>query len=186
MNQKRIFLIGGLLYGGAALFFLAQNVLSVYGAATSGERIKKENAVAENSRAALRAFYTAPPVIPHEVESGGSRNCLDCHVYVTKLGEASADMQIPHPQFFNCLQCHAPSLPGGNQQADNVWEGLEEPIEGTRWSLASPPTIPHRIFLRGNCLSCHGPQNPDMRLKTPHPERASCLQCHAPDHNREF
>ena len=178
MNQRKIFLAGVLLYGGASFFPFVQNALS------AEKIIEKGKTKDHDGRAALRAFYTAPPVIPHEVESRDSRDCLLCHSTTLKDGWEMA--QTPHPPFSNCLQCHAPSLPGGDLEVANAWKGLEEPQRDKRWAKTSPPTVPHRIFMRENCLVCHGPDNSNMRLKTPHPERASCLQCHALKYNREF
>ena len=178
MNQKKILLVGILFYWGVNLFSLIQNVLS-------DEKIIENGKTKDHDgRAALRAFYTAPPVIPHEVESRDSRDCLLCHSTTLKDGREVA--QTPHPPFSNCLQCHASNLPGGDLEVANTWKGLEEPHRDKRWSKTSPPTVPHRIFMRENCLVCHGPDNSNMRLKTPHPERTSCLQCHAPNYTREF
>ncbi len=168
----------------SVLFF--QNQLSANETNDLDKIIKNQSIQNEDKRAELRAFYTAPPVIPHKVESQDSRNCLTCHQNVTKLGDGRVAMQTPHPQFSNCLQCHVPSVPGGNKEVNNSWEGLEEPKRGDRWFVMSPPPMPHRIALRENCLSCHGPKNPNMKMRTPHPERTSCLQCHVPDYKKEF
>ncbi len=181
MNQRIVFIVWVLLYGGVNLFPFIQNALS---AEKAIEKEKTKDQDHQENRAMFRAFYTAPPVIPHEVESQDSRDCLLCHSTTLKDGRELA--QTPHPQFSNCLQCHAPSLIGGNSEVANSWKGLEEPQRDKRWSETSPPTVPHRIFMRENCLVCHGPDNLSMRLKTPHPERANCLQCHAPNYNREF
>lgn len=139
-----------------------------------------------NDRKNLRAFYTAPPVIPHEVESRDSKDCLRCHATVTDLGSGRIAMATPHPQFTNCQQCHVSKDLSGLLQVDNSWRGLEEPQYGERWSGVSPPMIPHRTFLRENCLSCHGAEHPNMRMRTPHPNRTSCTQCHVPNASREF
>lgn len=186
MNGKRIILISCFIYAGIAYFLFTQNKLFANEKNNVVEIIKNENIANKDSRSILRAFYTAPPVIPHKVESQDSRNCLTCHENVTKLGDGRVAMQTPHPQFSSCLQCHVPSIPGGNQEVDNDWRGLEEPKRGDRWFVMSPPPMPHRVALRENCLSCHGPKNPDMKMRTPHPERTSCLQCHVPDYKKEF
>lgn len=196
MSQKKIFYWGCFLYGLLTFFLFVQNVLL---ANEKKEKdvvdiiIEEEKIVDEDQRATLRAFYSAPPVIPHEVESQDAKNCLRCHLNVTKLDDGRVAMQTPHPQFSSCLQCHAPSLsadqaglPGKGKKVESSWKGLTEPKRGDRWFTVSPPTIPHRIFLRENCLSCHGPQNPNTRLRTTHPERTSCLQCHVPNRSNEF
>jgi nitrate reductase (cytochrome), electron transfer subunit len=186
MSQKRIFLIGVLTYGGITFCLFFQNASVARGKVAYEEIVEKEKIVDQDRRAALRAFYAAPPVIPHEVESQDSKDCLRCHLKVTKLDSGRVAMQTPHPQLTSCLQCHVHGLPGGHQDAANTWKGLEEPRRGDRWFWTSPPTVPHRIFMRENCLSCHGPDNPDMRLRTTHPERTQCLQCHVPDYRLDF
>lgn len=184
MTQKKIILTGVLIYGLITFFFFIQNVISANEKTIYEEIIEKEKIVDEDSRAILRAFYTAPPVIPHEVESQDSKDCLRCHLNVTKLDGGRVAQKTPHPQFSSCLQCHAPSLI--KEDVDSTWQGLKEPERGDRWFWVSPPTIPHRIYLRENCLSCHGPENPNMKLRTTHPERTSCLQCHVPNYEKEF
>jgi nitrate reductase (cytochrome), electron transfer subunit len=39
--------------------------------------------------------------------------------------------------------------------------------------------VPHPIFMRENCLSCHGAAGPEP-IRTTHPWQTNCLQCHAP------
>lgn len=178
MRHQRIILLIIFIYGGVTWVLFCRNI------AFSEEPVIasiafEEKIVDEDPRAMLRAFYTAPPVIPHELDSQDSADCLLCH-------DGSMAPGIPHPQFSSCLQCHAPSQPGGNSEAGSTWRGLAEPKRGDRWFTVSPPTIPHRTFLRENCLSCHDPENPDTRLRTPHPERTSCLQCHVPNDQNEF
>lgn len=148
--------------------------------------MREEQIDDQDARATLRAFYTAPPVIPHEIVAKNAAECLDCHRQVTRLEDGRVAMATPHPQFSNCMQCHVPGVSGGFDERQSDWEGLEEPERGDRWFALSPPTVPHRIKLRENCLSCHGPQNPDMRLRTTHPQRTSCLQCHVPNVMAEF
>lgn len=186
MNQKRIILICLLLYIGATLLLFMRNVLFASERISIEKIIEKENIVTADQRSTLRAFYSSPPVIPHEVEDDRNANdCLRCHMDVTKLEDGRVAMQTPHPQFSNCMQCHVPSL-ASKDDVSTLWEGLEEPKRGDRWFTTSPPTVPHRIYLRENCLSCHGPENPDTRLRTTHPERTSCLQCHVPNYENEF
>jgi cytochrome c-type protein NapB len=185
MTRRNITMANVLVYVATTFFFLIQNGLSSEEKTVYEKVIEKENIVAEDQRSTLRAFYTAPPVIPHEVKSQDSKDCLRCHQGVTKLDDGRVSPATPHPQFSRCLQCHAPGVPGG-KDVGNAWHGLKEPKRGDRWVTLSPPTIPHRIFLRENCLSCHGPDNPDMRLRSSHPERTSCLQCHVPNYEKEF
>lgn len=187
MNHRKYFSIGLIFYVVVSLLLFIYNILLAKEERHAFQAIiGKEKIDNEDSRATLRAFYTAPPVIPHEVESRDSKDCLRCHLMVTKLDDGRVAMQTPHPKFSNCLQCHVPSLPGGPHDVSSDWKGLEEPKRGDRWFYVSPPTIPHRLFLRENCLSCHGSDNPDMRLRTTHPERTQCLQCHVPDYRKQF
>lgn len=139
-------------------------------------------------RSDLRSFYTAPPVIPHEVEDDrGSESCAACHAEVMDLGDR-VTVQTPHPEFTNCQQCHVPAARPGRKapKVENTWKGLEEPREGVRTNPEAPPTIPHRLFLREKCLTCHGPENPNKAMRTQHPERTSCQQCHIADERRQF
>lgn len=186
MNNKRVIFVIVFLCAPVTLLFFCRKGLSAHEGSTLQRIESREKIVDEDRRAVLRAFYTAPPVFPHGIESRDSKDCLRCHLRVTKVDDTRVAMKTPHPQFSNCLQCHVTSLPGGSQEIGGSWEGLKEPKRGDRWFTISPPVIPHRIALRENCLSCHGPENPDTRLRTPHPQRTSCLQCHVPDHQNEF
>ncbi len=138
-----------------------------------------------SKREDLRAFYTAPPVIPHEVtDNRGNKECLYCHNEVLKI-ENRFSVKTPHPQFTNCQQCHVQRLKPETPVA-STWQGLKEPKQGTRAHEVAPPTIPHRIFLRENCNTCHGAKNPNKVMRGPHPERSNCMQCHVKGPRREF
>jgi len=145
--------------------------------------VKKEK---NDYRQALRAFYTAPPVIPHEVTAQrGQKECLFCHKKVLHVGGRTS-VQTSHPEFFNCQQCHVQGIIKEEGFSATTWKGQEEPKKGTRAHETAPPTIPHRLFLRKNCNSCHGPKNPDKNLRGPHPERTNCLQCHVQEKEKQF
>jgi len=146
------------------------------------------NAGTSDVRVERRAFYTAPPVVPHALAPGDEGSCLGCHQDVVTMGDRVSP-KTPHPELSSCVQCHAYGrawLGGGNTEVNNSWEGLEEPRQGTRQHAQAPPTIPHRLFMRENCNSCHAKDNPNPRLRGPHPERSSCLQCHALEKARLF
>lgn len=140
-------------------------------------------------REGLRAFYTAPPSVPHVVTGMGSSECATCHGDVRRLGQR-VTVESPHPGLHNCSQCHVgvQSLNEGLQvvAVDNEWRGLESPGEGSRAHDWAPPVVPHRFFFRENCNSCHGSDNPRVAMRGPHPERSSCVQCHAFDMGGEF
>ncbi|NNE43988.1 MAG: diheme cytochrome c precursor [Gemmatimonadetes bacterium] len=127
-----------------------------------------------------RAFNGAPPVIPHEADPVGSDACLSCHESSVRLADESAG-GLPHPYYTNCQQCHVAESPLLEPVvlAASSFEGLAAPDGGDRAWEGAPPTIPHSTWMRGNCLSCHGP-NGQVGIRTSHPERVNCLQCHAP------
>ena len=129
-----------------------------------------------------RAYYGAPPYIPHEVteeRNMGGNSCLKCH----ENGGYAAKFKMytpvtPHPEMVNCRQCHVP------QQTKTAFKGTnfpknKAPKAGENNALiGSPPIIPHQIQMRENCLSCHaGPAAP-KEIRVTHPERVNCRQCH--------
>ena len=186
MSRRKLFYWGCFLCAGITVFLCVRSVSLADATEDVSKAIASEETEEKDGRAMLRAFYTAPPVIPHDVESQDSEDCLLCHQQATRLDDGQAALQIPHPLFSSCLQCHVPGAPGKREKVESSWEGLEEPKRGDRWFTVSPPTVPHRIFMRENCLSCHGSQNSNTRLRTPHPQRTRCLQCHAPNRSIEF
>ena len=158
-----------------ALALTAFAAVAITGAASRQARIELLK-----TRAELRAFDGAPPVIPHEVDPLSANDCLDCH--------GASDVEMPtisHRKLANCTQCHVPQKPSGlsgspdlgKPLAENQFKGLAAPTGGERASPGAPPTIPHSTLMRSNCLACHGPAGAQT-LRTPHPERQSCRQCH--------
>ncbi|MCB0759914.1 MAG: cytochrome C [Flavobacteriales bacterium] len=131
---------------------------------------------------ANRAYYGAPPYIPHEVVdeiSIGADNCLKCHKnggWVPKF-EAYAPV-VPHPEKTSCRQCHVTNKSEGVFKV-NEFQGARAPQLSITALPGSPPAIPHALFMRENCLSCHaGPSTPS-EIRVSHPERVNCRQCHA-------
>ncbi len=130
-----------------------------------------------------RAYYGAPPSIPHPVSneiSMGENTCLKCHQNGGFVEKFNAYTPItPHPEMVNCRQCHV---------AQNTTAVFKEtrfvkndaPQIGANSALeGGPPVIPHSIHLRESCLSCHaGPAAP-KEIRVTHPERINCRQCHA-------
>lgn len=186
-----------------ALVFLAQ--LALAGGAPHGASSAKSEPAGPDprtspveERSVRRAFYTAPPVIPHDVvryerDMGA---CLRCHLKETRLGPRTS-MKTPHPELSNCMQCHmAASTPLAVlfpkyasktlPPVKNHFKGLVEPREGSQAHDVAPPTIPHRTFMRENCVACHNPKAPNEDLRMDHPERSSCLQCHVPGPGASF
>lgn len=135
------------------------------------------------ARSERRAFNGAPPVIPHAAHALDDRSCLACHGQDLRIGARTAKA-LPHPYLTNCTQCHVPGTPSifeglGGMLAENGWQGIAAPKSGPRATPGAPPSVPHTLQMRDNCLACHGPHGwPGMQ--TTHPERQSCLQCHAP------
>ena len=132
-------------------------------------------------RAARRAFDGAPPVTPH---GSLGASCDSCHarggLVVRELGVApasphgeTAGMALPR-----CEQCHV------HQETtavwiDNTFRGLPQELRsGNRMFPGAPPVMPHLIFLREDCLACHGGTVAREEIRTTHPERTRCLQCH--------
>lgn len=145
-------------------------------------------------RLRTRAFDGAPPVIPHFVEQQSAQSCLVCHGEGLLLGTRIAT-KISHPHYANCLGCHveytgglpivAPvktsEEPAPSPSLGNVFAGRLRAGPGTRAMPGAPPTIPHTLHLRGDCMSCHGLiARPGLR--TTHPWLQNCIQCHvSPD-----
>jgi len=129
-----------------------------------------------------RAYYGAPPVIPHPIASMntiGAQSCLKCHEkggYVSKF-KAFAPV-TPHPNLVSCVQCHVP-VNDDKLFAESNFTGMGKPELNQRAMMGSPPVIPHKIHMRETCLSCHSGPSAPSAIKTTHPERINCLQCHA-------
>ncbi len=134
-------------------------------------------------RAARRAYDGAPPTIPHPFAQASAAECLSCHEKGMQLRGFRAP-EISHAVYENCAQCHAGMVapleamgPPDAERIGNSFVGYPAPQAGERaWSVA-PPTIPHRTWMRENCISCHGP-NGSAAMRAGHPDRENCLQCH--------
>lgn len=143
-----------------------------------------------------RAYDGAPPVIPHAINYRDVESCTACHSQDSNI--LVAGQRVPamsHPYLTNCTQCHVPGSGLGFAQRSgtvglvvkNKFHGKKTPGKGSRAYPGAPPTMPHRVWMRQNCMSCHGPGMPNA-IVTSHPQRQNCLQCHAQDHrydNRE-
>lgn len=147
-------------------------------------------------RLRTRAFDTAPPAIPHPIDQRTAESCLACHGKgMTISGNVATKMS--HPMLTNCTQCHveqASSMPKGlvsNHKSqggiasetwppNNGFDGVKRAGPGTRLLPGLPPTIPHTLHMRDDCMSCHGTiARPGIR--TTHPWLQNCRQCHAAD-----
>lgn len=134
------------------------------------------------ARAERRAFDGAPPVVPHPIDQMTSTSCMACHATGAHVGRGVRATKMSHDYMPNCTQCHVEQLQmdlGSFTFAENTFEGLDAPLGGDRAWEGAPPTVPHPIFMRENCLSCHGATGPEP-IRTTHPWQTNCLQCHAP------
>lgn len=130
-------------------------------------------------RAERRAYAGAPPVVPHAIDQRDPAACLLCHAHGQRIGALIAP-RLSHPPYQNCQQCHVEARDPSPavDAALNAFIGATESGPGPRAFSLAPPVMPHRTFMREDCLSCHGPLG-EPALRTTHPERTNCQQCHA-------
>jgi cytochrome c-type protein NapB len=134
------------------------------------------------TRAKRRAFDGAPPVIPHQ---NFSMQCVQCHTLQgVSLPGVGFSPPTPHQKTpglsadSRCQQCHVFKR-SDTLFAKNSFVGLKQDLQpGKRLNSMAPPVIPHKVFMRENCVACHsGPAAREV-IRTPHPERERCQQCH--------
>ncbi|MCP5537683.1 MAG: hypothetical protein H7A51_15800 [Akkermansiaceae bacterium] len=139
-------------------------------------------------RQSRRAYDGAPPTIPHSINYRDVQSCSACHSQDANV--LIAGKRVPamsHPYMANCTQCHAPAsgmtfaVHSGTTGlvVENKFRGSKRYGNGQRAFPGAPPTLPHPVWMRQNCVSCHGPGMADA-ITTSHPQRQNCLQCHAP------
>ena len=139
-------------------------------------------------RAERRLYDGAPPTIPHEPQGVA---CSSCHndrgVAAEGLGFAPPS---PHEgttvatRTIRCGQCHVFST-SNDLFVASQFVGLPQNMRhGGRLNPISPPTIPHRILMRENCLACHSGPAVRQEIATTHPERTRCRQCHVEEARR--
>jgi nitrate reductase cytochrome c-type subunit len=182
-----------LAVAGLARFSAAENA----GAASAGPPAYNESrrfaqpireTTVGTGRLGDRAFLGAPPPMPHTFAGDrDGRYCFECHARVNRVEKRhSAIAPVPHAEFSQCQQCH---VSGVNKTLapfrDTSFVGLDLPGKGTRAHAYAPPTVPHKTFMRENCLSCHGPSG-KQRIASPHPWRSQCQQCHVPDAAKNY
>jgi len=134
------------------------------------------------TRAERRLYDGAPPVIGHE---DFQITCIECHdetgAEVPDVGYAPPmphEMTAGMSATSRCRQCHVFRLTD-ELFADSSFEGLRQDLRhGDRLHYKAPPTIPHKILMRENCLACHSGPAAREEIRTTHPERARCRQCH--------
>lgn len=114
----------------------------------------------------------APPSqIPHPI--GGNPDCQICH----GLNSRVRPMPNDHEGRTNdlCLACHQPTIPPQEQPAE----------------AGKPPSIPHELAGRAECLGCHAggaaaiPQIPSWHLEGNF-TNGQCTNCHQPSKRGEL
>lgn len=133
------------------------------------------------ARQETRAYWGAPPSIPHRVNDSRAPDCLVCHEKGANIAGKLAP-RMSHPRYDSCFQCHTLSQDprtAGSQgiSPENSFDGWKSPGHGSRAWQGAPPTMPHPTRMRETCISCHGPTG-KVGLRTSHPERQNCVQCH--------
>jgi nitrate reductase cytochrome c-type subunit len=132
-----------------------------------------------------RAYPGAPPAVPHVVDAETNRTqaCNVCHEKGGFTPKFNAYVPVtPHPQYRNCLQCHAQGAIE-NPVADFVdhdWLSVRLPKLHRPALPGNPPPMAHPLRLHNNCLSCHSGPAAVAEVRTSHPERVNCQQCHVP------
>lgn len=150
--------------------------------------VKSEGAASIVEAVTDRAFWGAPPPMPHGfTREWDAKNCLNCHANKNDISKRQqAISPMPHAFLSQCQQCH---VRNDDLKADlfvlSDFIGTGFPGKGSRATPVSPPTIPHQTFMRENCVSCHGPSG-EQRIETPHPYRSQCRQCHVSSIDREY
>ena len=148
---------------------------------STGDPQPSVRARATVERAAARAYDGAPPTIPHAIAG----ECASCHdddgTAITGVGVAPAS---PHGRdrmagdMSRCRQCHVPAATAALLVGSRFTGMPQGPWRGGRFYEGAPPTIPHSLQLRENCLACHGGESARPEIRTTHPERIRCGQCH--------
>ena len=144
---------------------------------------EEEKLQAIELRAERRAYSGAPPTIPHRVQERAPAACLSCHEKGAKIADNRAPA-MSHQAYSMCTQCHAMEKEENEYVStlgvlpENVFVGLAEARFGDRAYEGAPPVIPHAVFMRESCASCHGVHGA-TGVRSTHPSRSNCRQCHA-------
>lgn len=162
---------------GQSIYRSYDAVPETYIAADSGDRNLR-------SYYELRQYPGSPPRIPHPVEpsfSDEQRDCLSCH---EKGGFSPVHGKFipvtPHPEMEMCNQCHVPLPKKEETFVEHDWQSINPPRLGNSAIGNSPPTIPHPLQLRENCITCHTGPGAVVEIRVAHSARGNCRQCHVP------
>jgi cytochrome c-type protein NapB len=135
-------------------------------------------------RAERRAYDGAPPTVPHADWGMACGTCHDARgMSVDGVGFAPASPHEGGPRqgaTQRCTQCHVFVVADG-RFVESTFGGLAQDLRvGARATPGAPPTIPHRLLMRENCVACHDGPGAREEIRTSHPERRRCRQCHVP------
>lgn len=132
-----------------------------------------------------RAYEGAPPQIPHKLLSKqgiGNNGCLQCHENGGYVADFDAFTPVtPHPELKSCRQCHVPVQTKKLFKKGTNWKRSYPVKLENRALISSPPTIPHALQNRTDCLSCHAGSGGLVDIRATHTERVNCIQCHVPN-----
>jgi len=140
-------------------------------------------------RAQRRLYDGAPPTIPHMDFGAACTSCHDSHgMAVENVGFAPPSPHSETPEAgttVRCRQCHVFVRTDG-LFVESTFAGLQQDLRpGERLFPEAPPTIPHSLLMRENCVACHAGPAAREEIRTSHPERTRCRQCHVPVTTRE-
>jgi cytochrome c-type protein NapB len=77
-----------------------------------------------------------------------------------------------------CTQCHVFATTK-DVFATNNFRGVQQDMRrGSRLYPHAPPVMPHAVFMRENCTSCHAGLAAREEIRCTHPDRVRCQQCH--------
>lgn len=172
---------------GLLAFWIAYgNLASQVGAPQSGEKQSESvfesverDVSTEADLSGDRAFLYAPRPMPHDPADTQQGDCMNCHAPVDDIAKKwRAIRPFAHEHYSQCLQCHVARDRSVTELfGENEFVGLDATGKGSRAHDYAPPTVPHKVFMREDCMSCHGPTGyADYRVT--HPERTQCMQCH--------
>ncbi|MEN8135625.1 MAG: nitrate reductase cytochrome c-type subunit [Thermodesulfobacteriota bacterium] len=131
----------------------------------------------------LRQYPGAPPRIPHAVPffyQDDNSDCIACHEDGGYDAEQDAYAPVtPHPENESCFQCHVPQRTE-KLFVETTWRSISPPKLGRSQMGGSPPTIPHSLQLREDCIACHAGPAAVAEIRVEHASRGNCRQCHVP------
>jgi hypothetical protein len=115
---------------------------------------------------------SGPRAIPHEV--AGREQCLMCHDPAGNIRPAPQDHVGRAAD--TCQMCHQPAAASGQVTPESTESSEEESATG------GPPSIPHDLAGRDDCLVCHNPAGGLRPAPADHAGRTSdtCQTCHKP------